>query len=414
MIARIFLAMCLPALAAFLGCSADRETGAERLIAEFDAALQEFSSRGLSDHPAPAEKIARYKSSPVWTYLPRFLAFAEADPSDADALAASKWIVKQTTRMGSPWRPLFEAEKAAWRVVEKQRLSEEEIGSLCLIAAGKRSPAREEFLRHMASRADLPGNARAFATAALAEYLAQRADEAEAGGFAWWEKPEDEFFDFLSTQVADEFKEYGAIDDPQPFRRESIELFRRVRDKYGDVHITITSPYFRDLTTLRQRAEKSLHYLEHLYVGAPAPETAGRDLDGKPLRLADYRGKVVLLSFWFTGCGPCLGSIPEEKDLVERFREEPFALLGVCRDGDAAAGQKTAAEHGMTWPSWFDGNRSITDDYNVTRWPTFVLIDAEGRIASKNVVGKLAIAVEKLLHLRTSNSESADWRSASE
>ena len=76
--------------------------------------------------------------------------------------------------------------------------------------------------------------------------------------------------------------------------------------------------------------------------------------------------------------------------------------MGVCEDSDAAASKKTAEEHGMTWPSWFDGKPgAITADYNVTHWPTFYLLDAEGRIVAKDVSpGELASAVEAVLHPR--------------
>jgi peroxiredoxin len=237
----------------------------------------------------------------------------------------------------------------------------------------------------MADRADVPGHARAFATLALAEYLAQRSAEAEAGGVAAWSKPENEYFEFLRTQIADEWMEYSKVDDPEPFRTESIQLFRRVLDKYADVPVTITAPGFRDLKTIGDKARKSLHALEHLYVGAPAPDFDVRDLDGNSLRLADYRGKVVLLSFWFTGCGPCVAMVPKEQELVEKFRDRPFALIGVCRDANVADSKKTASEHGMTWPSAHDGRPGkVTGDYNILAWPSFYLIDADGRIALKD------------------------------
>ena len=388
--------------------AADRAAELETLLANFEAAQTEFYAREVSIRSTPAEQIAFYKSYPRWTYLPKILAIAEAEPSDATALAASKWIIEQAgpRGVGNQWKPLFAAEQTAWRIIKEQRLPEEDISQLCMIAAQKRSPAREAFLRDMASRADLLGNARAFATTALAKYLAQRFDECEAdGSIAWWLKPKDEYFDFLRTQLADEWIEYGTVADPEPFRREGIELSRRVLDEYADVPVTMAERYFpRDVTTLGQNAKQSRYALERLIVGAEAPDAMGRDLDGNPLRLSDYRGKVVLLSFWFTGCGPCLASIPEEQELVERFRDEPFALLGVCRDRDVAKSKQTAEEHGITWPCWFDGNPgAITDAYNVTGFPTFYLLDAEGRIVSKHVPqGQLAEAVEAVIHPRTS------------
>jgi hypothetical protein len=76
---------------------------------------------------------------------------------------------------------------------------------------------------------------------------------------------------------------------------------------------------------------------------------------------------------------------PMEKALVEKYRGKPFALLGVCRDEEVVTGKKTAAAHGMDWRSLHDGPPSrVTNAYNILSWPSFYLIDAEGKIAAKD------------------------------
>jgi peroxiredoxin len=368
-----------------------------------------YYERELPDNPTPAERIERYKAYPWWSFLPKFRALAEAEPNDATALAACKWIIERQN-VFIQWQPMYDADQSAWRILQGQRLTEEEILQLSLRAVLRWSPASEAFLRDLAWRTDLPGNAQAYATMALAEYLAQRFDEIESGDSkAWWLEPKDEFFDFLSTQLADGWLEYRAVADRDACRREGIVLLRHVLDRYADVPLPASAPLFRGIESLGEKAEKSLHALEHLVIGAEAPDAVGHDLDGKPLRLSDYRGKVVLLSFWFPTCGPCIEAIPEEQDVVERFRNEAFALIGVCRERDQAVAKQAATEHGMTWPSWFDGNPgAITDNYNIQGWPRFYLLDAEGRIVSKDVRwgdGRLAKAVEAVL--RPPASESA-------
>ena len=158
-------------------------------------------------------------------------------------------------------------------------------------------------------------------------------------------------------------------------------------------------PYFRDIKLLREKAEKSLHALQHLSIGAEAPPIIGRDLNDRPLQLSDYRGRVVLLSFWFTGCGPCMAIIPEEQKLVEQFKDKPFALLAVSSDPEIEMSRETAQKQGITWPTWFDGeNGRINRDYNIMSWPTLYLLDKQGRIVSKNLDSDhMAEQIAKLL-----------------
>ena len=130
--------------------------------------------------------------------------------------------------------------------------------------------------------------------------------------------------------------------------------------------------------------------LPNLKVGRVAPEIVGEDLDGKPLKLSDHRGKVVVVCFWATWCGPCMAMVPHERELVARMAGKPFALLGVnsdeARDRDKA--RKIAREKQMTWPSWWDGGHrgAIQTAYDVTHWPTVYVLDAGGVIALDDLV----------------------------
>jgi thiol-disulfide isomerase/thioredoxin len=133
------------------------------------------------------------------------------------------------------------------------------------------------------------------------------------------------------------------------------------------------SPYWQggwpfSTTSLSKKAEDN----------PSAPD--GTDADGKPLRLSDYRGKVVLLSFWKTACPPCRAMFPHEKQLVVNFRNAPFALIGVNEDNAPEQLKRTQMRAGLTWPSFWDGpGGPLCRDWKVNRLPTFILLDTVGQ-----------------------------------
>ena len=118
-------------------------------------------------------------------------------------------------------------------------------------------------------------------------------------------------------------------------------------------------------------------------IGVPAADVAGRDLDGIEFSLSDYRGKVVLLDFWGYWCGPCRKMLPHSRELVERLREEPFALIGVNSDANVAELRKVKfVEEKISWRNFADGvaDGAISKEWKVMAWPTLYLIDAAGFI----------------------------------
>lgn len=138
-----------------------------------------------------------------------------------------------------------------------------------------------------------------------------------------------------------------------------------------------------------------------LAIGSPAPEIEGEDLDGEPMRLSDYRGKVVLLSFYGEWCPFCVKQFPHEKAMVETYRGRPFALVGVNSDDTPQQAKQAAVQHGLTWRAFFVGkSKTVPRRYHVRGWPTFVLIDAQGNVRNiANAADRdMEIAINVLLH----------------
>jgi len=136
-----------------------------------------------------------------------------------------------------------------------------------------------------------------------------------------------------------------------------------------------------------------------LRIGAKAPETVCQDVNGSKVNLSDLSGKVVVLDFWATWCGPCRAMIPHERELVEKMKDKPFALVSVSCDAQKQTLQKFLEKEEMPWTHWFDGQHgSIGKKLNIRYYPTIYVLDAKGTIRYKGVRGEaMDKAVETLL-----------------
>ncbi|MCC6359895.1 MAG: TlpA family protein disulfide reductase [Phycisphaerales bacterium] len=113
-----------------------------------------------------------------------------------------------------------------------------------------------------------------------------------------------------------------------------------------------------------------------------------RDLDGKAVSLGDYRGRVVVLSFWSSWCVPCLKLVPEEADLMRRLESRGLTLIGVNSDADAAQARRTAAERGIHWNQiWCppEEKSGLVAQLHIRQWPSVVVLDRNSRVFAKFV-----------------------------
>jgi thiol-disulfide isomerase/thioredoxin len=132
-------------------------------------------------------------------------------------------------------------------------------------------------------------------------------------------------------------------------------------------------------------------------VGQPPPSLEGMDPDGKPLKLSDFRGKVVVVDFWMTGCPPCRAMIPHERELVKRMHCRPFVLLGVSLDGATPGFKAFLEKEQITWPNICDGE-SQSRAWWAYKPPILDVVDAKGVYRYFSVEEKdLDAVVEKLV-----------------
>jgi thiol-disulfide isomerase/thioredoxin len=131
-------------------------------------------------------------------------------------------------------------------------------------------------------------------------------------------------------------------------------------------------------------AQSQLVEIDTLSLDKVAPESEGEDDDGRPMRLTDYRGKVVVLAFWGNWCSLCRSMFPYERSIVERMRGRPFVMLGVNSDDQMSAPQSLARDGSVTWRSWRDSGAlyggAITRRWNVQALPDLFILDDRGVI----------------------------------
>lgn len=164
----------------------------------------------------------------------------------------------------------------------------------------------------------------------------------------------------------------------------------------GDYRLAELAAVVRDFVKthpdwqISRRLESRVRGFESLALGAPAPELAGRAPDGSAVALSGLRGKVVLLDFWASWCGPCRSENRHYVELYQTHRDAGFEILAVSVDHDERGWKAAIAKDRATWRHLSDlvGWKSpLAATYQVTALPASFLIDREGRIVAKDLRG---------------------------
>jgi cytochrome c biogenesis protein CcmG, thiol:disulfide interchange protein DsbE len=116
-------------------------------------------------------------------------------------------------------------------------------------------------------------------------------------------------------------------------------------------------------------------------VGQPAPPVAGETLEKKKIDLADYKGKVVLLNFWATWCGPCKQELPTLIALQKKYGPQGFEILGLVSGDELKKATRYAKEHDMTWPQIL-ATAEIGNPYGISGIPANFIIGRDGKVAA--------------------------------
>lgn len=370
-------------------------------------------------------------------YSKRMVDLALTAPKDPAARDALVWVLNKTYRSDSG----FYGDQFARAVQElvNHHADDPEAVRVALSLDNMVTRNRDALMEGLYAGAE-GREAKGLARLALAQYLEKKASFVKAARVARERQPirlqtYDGSGKLVNKSVTPPNEDEGyrvglRMLDPEAVRREAERLYEEVIDEYGDVPY-VTARVRQLEALLRERvpvwsnrpmtddeikklkamvnhkktlAEVALGRLDEMYnlaEGRPAPEIDGLDIDGRPLKLSDYRGKVVVLVFWGSWCGPCMRQVPHERQLAEKYKGRPFALQGVICNETAEAARKAMTVERMTWPQWHDGdekNGPIVEKFHVRQYPTVFVIDAQGVIRHKNAVGEsMDKAVESLM-----------------
>ena len=113
---------------------------------------------------------------------------------------------------------------------------------------------------------------------------------------------------------------------------------------------------------------------------SPAPDFTLHSMDGPNLRLKEQRGRVVMVNFWATWCGPCRQEMPQLNRLYEKYKASGFVLLGVNVDDDQRKAAEVAGKLGVTFPVLLDTDKTVSKLYDLSTMPSTVIIDRDGKI----------------------------------
>ncbi len=282
----------------------------------------------------------------------RFLALAEKHPRDKEAIAAVFFVLHPDSQAERR-----DADRAVELILKDHVASNHTywLGSLLRMFAELDFAIAEKPLRTVLAKNPHP-SMQAQACLSLGQLLADRAEAST---------PE---------QAARLFGE-------------AEELLERVVTRYAAVK------------EVAEKAKSELYVVRHLTVGKVMPDIKGKDSADKDLKLSDYRGKVVVLTFWAGWCPPCLKLVEHERALGKRLEGKPFALVGVNRDLSRDNQKQCEEKHQITWRSFRDGRDGpISKEHRIKFMPAVYVLDAKGVIRFKGVRGEaMDRAVDQLL-----------------
>ena len=172
---------------------------------------------------------------------------------------------------------------------------------------------------------------------------------------------------------------YLATDLIHAFKRGSGEALAAAQRKWEDFQASNPYPEYTEAV------QTALDGALKLQFGQPAPEFTLYDLDGQPVSLSQFKGQVVLIDFWASWCGPCIGDLPDLRRIKKKAADKPLVFLNLSLDTDEAAWREAIDKHGIEGvhvraDGW---GADVAKSYQVNSLPSYYLVDSQGLIVER-------------------------------
>ena len=151
-----------------------------------------------------------------------------------------------------------------------------------------------------------------------------------------------------------------------------------------------------------------------------APAFTVTALDGSRFSLDAMGGRVVLIDFWATWCGPCNAELPHMQKIAKEFAGEPLVILSISWDADEAKWRDFVAKHEMTWMQYRDADHALSNAFGINAIPHYFTIDSDGVLTAEmlgensDVEGKLKKLVAKAKSARAAQGQATNASSGQE